>query len=600
MSRVLSSTHSSLTQTAAAAAVTAPALQLDAALATFSDQATHAQSIGNMTFAGLIGRMSRLGFLSSGAARLLGPHFQNFASQVFSLGMEAAAFEGLNRAFSSFETHESFRQSWTAHFTNFSTFRLVGALGGSSSALTQHFTQSFAMVAGHQVAGVLGVEEKPRGSLSEQILQASIATAQIQVGSVLGHFISGNHFHSLERKWEQQISIVASRSPSHSRILPTWRAEASEFRAEIAKWEARIRETPTGTPPEMTLSNGVKLRYDDVPRGKVTFVELGNVPIEALNPFLFALQEHYEGIVLFVVPPDLPERLLIWGNEQLQKRQRFADRVLKLYSEFEADRSLENSRKRQGTLGEEVESVEDLFRQQRDRWNWVAVHCERHTRLDRCSLGLVIDHHFSNKSLGISSMLSLTMTDLLMGRPLDAEFAEMLARLCLPQAREIVHEASYLAEDFLRERSSFDSNRVWVTYSPNAKNVCFRSDDAANAFRRAIFHFIGHAAPHASTEHGGNLSFHLERLEDGALRVQLKLHYNEMDCELTPFIPHEFEKLSEVLAQEKWGSIEVEQSGETEVKVGFRVPRQAFEAEAIAEITSEDGAVSEENLSRRF
>lgn len=536
-----------------------------------------------MTFAGLVGRISRLGFLSSGASRLFGPYFQNFASHAFSLGMEAAAFEGLHRAFSPFGTHESFRQSCTAHFINFSTFRLVGALGGSSSSLAQHFTQSFAMVAGHQVAGVLGVEEKARGSFSEQMLLASISTAQIQVGSMLGAAVTGHRLASLERHWEHLSTLTRIPFAENFKLQHSFAAQSTDFTSELQAWNSRIQGLPGEASVSQELSNGVRLRWGNFPGGssKGTLVELGQAPIRELTPFLTALREHHEGPLRFVNPPDLPERLLIWGNREIGKRQVFIDRIFEIYSQLKGGGSADAYQSQLRDLHHEVETCVELFAHQRKIWEWLALQSEDHPRLDRCSLGLVVQHHFLNFALGVSSMLDLVITNLRMGRELDAEDMEILSRVCRPSTPDLIHEAAYLSEDLLRHTGQLSSDCVGILTSPETKHLCFRDAETANIFRSAIYHVIMHAAPHLDPTRKLTLDFHLDRLEDGSLQIRNALHYSEMDSELIPFIPHEFETASEILERAGWGELTVSLKQEGELELAFRVPRRAFESAEI-------------------
>lgn len=229
-------------------------LQSDAASHSFSAQATDLHSIATMTFAGLTGRIARLGFLSSGIGRLFGSNFQNLGSHLVGLGFEAAAFEGMNRSFSPLPSSASFAQNWTHHFINFSTFRFVGFLGGHSPAAIQHLTQSFAMVAGHQVAGLFGLEEVSHESFAAQMLKASVSVVQIQMGSSLAHFISGGIIQSVERKLEARMSVSENSSSFNSQTVPTFRTESIEDQA-LAHL-ARIESLPT---PQAQIREKIKM-----------------------------------------------------------------------------------------------------------------------------------------------------------------------------------------------------------------------------------------------------------------------------------------------------------------------------------------------------
>ena len=178
-------------------------LQLDAALDSFASQSTDIFSIASMTAAGLVGKLARLGILSAfSRISASGGPLQIFISHLGSVAAEAATITGINlgQARGPAPTEEFFK-----NFINFGGFRLFHI--STQNSVVQHFVQSAALMAGHQVSTSLGLEEVSQKSFTEQFFDANLTTLQIGVGSALASRVVGGRLQRMERNWEQQASF---------------------------------------------------------------------------------------------------------------------------------------------------------------------------------------------------------------------------------------------------------------------------------------------------------------------------------------------------------------------------------------------------------
>ncbi|GEM_PF-4561617 len=185
-------------------------IQIDSFVGSFSREASNSFSIASMTFAGLAGRFARMGLLAAGSRLPL----RNLLSHLGSIGVEAASFEGMIRmGEGGRRAGDSFWHNGAHHFINFSTFRFVGILAHTPHFFIQHLSQSIAMVAGHQMASALGLEERSPDSFAQQLLEASLSTLQIQAGSELGNKLSGGRIQMLENHLELEGRAIEARRP---------------------------------------------------------------------------------------------------------------------------------------------------------------------------------------------------------------------------------------------------------------------------------------------------------------------------------------------------------------------------------------------------
>lgn len=169
-------------------------LELDAQFSSFTREASNLQSIATYSLAGFVGRALGRGLLS--------------------LGAEAAVLTAIQGG------------SFASNFVNFGTFRLFGHAFRSQNSFVQHGIQSAAMVAGHQAAAVLKLEEASSASFSQQFLQASVSTLQIGIGNFLGTRLSGGRLQRVERNLGQRTHGTASFS-----FLPSLPSMSTEGRS---------------------------------------------------------------------------------------------------------------------------------------------------------------------------------------------------------------------------------------------------------------------------------------------------------------------------------------------------------------------------------
>ncbi len=89
------------------------------------------------------------------------------------------------------------------------------------------------MVAGHQIASLIGLEERSQRSFSEQFFQASITCLQIGVGSALSHMMTGHKIKAAEVRLEREFKIyLEPHSNSQNASLLTMHSQRARFTAE--------------------------------------------------------------------------------------------------------------------------------------------------------------------------------------------------------------------------------------------------------------------------------------------------------------------------------------------------------------------------------
>lgn len=207
-------THSpsflSNTFTGAGTPLSAAQLLLDSSLSHFSDQACDLESIALMSGAGLLGKLTRIGILSSlSQVRMTGNHpFLNLISHAAALSVEAGTFTFANHLSSQDQPsspQKSFHRDFIHHLINFTSFKIFGQLTQTDNLFAQHLSQSLAMMTGHQVGAALGFEENSHLSITEQFMEANISTLQMSFASNLGLFLSGGKIRNMERHLGENI-----------------------------------------------------------------------------------------------------------------------------------------------------------------------------------------------------------------------------------------------------------------------------------------------------------------------------------------------------------------------------------------------------------
>jgi len=174
----------------------------------FIEEAANPNTLAALTVGGLAYRVGRLGTLALAAntGERLAPILR-LGSYAIGLGTEVTAFEFANRSLISLGERAGLKPAPTENLWNWSgpggwreglassaiTFGLLkgaGFLGREQNIILQHAIQSAAMVSGHQIAGILGLTERPEGSLAEQLLHAEATNLQLATGTSIVHSIS--------------------------------------------------------------------------------------------------------------------------------------------------------------------------------------------------------------------------------------------------------------------------------------------------------------------------------------------------------------------------------------------------------------------------
>ncbi len=221
-------------------------LQLDAALDSFASQSTDIFSIASMTAAGLVGKLARLGILSAfSRISASGVPLQIFISHLGSVAAEAATITGINLGQGRGPAHT---EEFFKNFINFGGFRLFHI--STQNSVVQHFVQSAALMAGHQISASLGLEEVSQKSFAEQFFDANLTTLQISVGGRLSAEITGGKLQNLERNLENISHHTSHVSPLFTHRFSIFQAASAEGSLPHTVLEARLQEAYRTSPLE--------------------------------------------------------------------------------------------------------------------------------------------------------------------------------------------------------------------------------------------------------------------------------------------------------------------------------------------------------------
>jgi|GEM_PF-2581539 len=201
--------------------------QVDGLVGGFVHQATDWRTLMAMTAGGMAYRVGRIGAM--GLAPVPGIRA---VSVGLGLGAEVSAFELTHRGLNSLHSENSnlwrwsgpggLRQGLFQSFISFGALKGAGHLARGENLIAQHLLQDTAMVAGHQVTGILGLAPRPTGSLAEQFLHAEATNLQIGAGLALAYRMSPG-VHALERGLDLSVrssdrSTVRWPEPRDSRM----------------------------------------------------------------------------------------------------------------------------------------------------------------------------------------------------------------------------------------------------------------------------------------------------------------------------------------------------------------------------------------------
>ena len=161
--------------------------QVDGLVEGFVREATRPTTLAAMMAGSTAYRFARIGVMGLPMGASASIPLQGLSYGV-GLGAVVTAFEGANRFLSSVTGESSnphlwswngeggWRQGLVSSALTFGTLRGAGFLAREQNLIFQHFLQSTAMVAGHQLVARAGIAERPEGGLAEQFLHAGRPT----------------------------------------------------------------------------------------------------------------------------------------------------------------------------------------------------------------------------------------------------------------------------------------------------------------------------------------------------------------------------------------------------------------------------------------
>jgi hypothetical protein len=178
--------------------------QVDHLVGGFIEQATDWRSLAAMTAGGMAHRLGRIGVMSHGGVWAAIP--LRTASVAIGLGAEVVSFEMTNRFLQNPPTPPfakggqggiwrwdgpgGIRQGLLNSLFTFGTLKGAGRLAQGENVVVQHILQDTGMVLGHQVSALLGITDRPQGTLAEQFLHAEVTNLQLGAGVALAHTIA--------------------------------------------------------------------------------------------------------------------------------------------------------------------------------------------------------------------------------------------------------------------------------------------------------------------------------------------------------------------------------------------------------------------------
>lgn len=197
--------------------LSAAQIRVDAALSSFSDQASDVGNLFAMTSGALAYRFARVGLLSTGLFKS--------AATVGALAVEVSAFRGVSNGVARFqgrEIHEGIfdGRGWCSSFLDFAVLKGVGVVAQGQHPLLSHTLQSTAMVASHQLTYGIGLTTQPQGTLLEQLFDAEAMNLALGAGHALMGTLTGHRLSAVERSLDV---IAKSRSFSRSRLFSQFR-----------------------------------------------------------------------------------------------------------------------------------------------------------------------------------------------------------------------------------------------------------------------------------------------------------------------------------------------------------------------------------------
>lgn len=221
-------------------------IQIDSALSNLSAQASDFRNTCAMLTGSFAYRLASLG-LASSALRAL-PWLGHLATSALALSVEVSAFRASHILLSAEENSSS----WGTDYLHFASLKIFGGLAHSCNPFLVHFFQSTGMVVGHQMAYVVGLAEKPMGSLAEQWILAEATNLQMQFAMGLSSFLTGAQLSVLENGMTRQAMLrrfsrakPSSEGVEHSISLYSAPKHPNTANRRMLLGEIRLRMRPT-------------------------------------------------------------------------------------------------------------------------------------------------------------------------------------------------------------------------------------------------------------------------------------------------------------------------------------------------------------------
>ena len=213
--------------------LTAVQVEEDQLVNSFTHEASNWQNLAAMMAGGLAYRLGKIGVCSVGAIHEL-PLLARLLSPTIGLATEVSTFRGVNQIFHnspqpSLILREGEREfpplrvrggegelrSWLTDYFNFATLKFFGKWGQNQNPLLTHFIQDAGMVAGHQLTYALHLSTAPQGTLAQQFIHAESTNIAMAAGMSLGHFVTGEKIHLLEKSLDLSLEEPAPSSKAY-------------------------------------------------------------------------------------------------------------------------------------------------------------------------------------------------------------------------------------------------------------------------------------------------------------------------------------------------------------------------------------------------
>jgi len=189
-------------------------LELDAASASFTAQATDPAALASMTLGSLAFRFTKLLALQ-GLGAFAPRIFAQAASSTLALGGEVTVFRTSQSLVAGGDFVAAFeRRGFLGTSLDFAVLKLLAPLGARNLILG-NFSQSAAVVAGHELSAEWGLAEREKGGLLAKFLRAQATNWAMSAGSSLFHTLGGGRLHGLERALHARTESLGAR-PSRS------------------------------------------------------------------------------------------------------------------------------------------------------------------------------------------------------------------------------------------------------------------------------------------------------------------------------------------------------------------------------------------------